>query len=87
MSTAIALDLGSGQQRRSRARISEHDIKASGLCPRRPKAGRLEPLVKAFGVEVIVRLRRLPTYNLVAQAAAFGRAGSLPGAASGGYGG
>jgi len=68
ISTAIALDLGSGQQRRSRARISEHDIKASGLCPRRPKAGRLEPLVKAFGVEVIVRLRRLPTYNLVARA-------------------
>jgi len=61
---AIALDLGSGQP--------EHDG--------RPKAGRLEPLVKAFGVEVIVRLCRLPTYNLVAQAAAFGRAGPLPGA-------
>jgi hypothetical protein len=61
------------------ARIPEHDIKASGLCPRRPKAGRLEPLVKACGVEVIVT-DELPTYNLVAQAAAFGRAGPLPGA-------
>jgi|GEM_PF-2070357 hypothetical protein len=78
MSTAIALDLGNGQQRRSRAMVSEHD---GG-----PLAGPLEPLVKAFGVEVIVT-DELATYNLVAQAAASGRAGSLPGAASGGYGG
>ena len=63
----IALDLGSGQPV-GIARIFEHDVKAGGLCPRRPKAGRLEPLVKAYGVEVIVRRSRLPTYNLVAQA-------------------
>ena len=56
----IALDLGSGQQRRSRARVPEHDVKAL--------LNWLEPLVKACGVEVIVRLCRLPTYNLVAQA-------------------
>ena len=47
--------------------MPEHDVKAGGLCPRRPKAGRLEPLVKAYGVEVIVT-DELPTYNLVAQA-------------------
>jgi hypothetical protein len=48
-------------------RIFEHDVKAGGLCPRRPEAGRLEPLVKAYGVEVIVT-DELATYNLVAQA-------------------
>jgi len=47
--------------------VSEHDVKAGELCPRRPKAGRLEPLVKAYGVEVIVT-DELATYNLVAQA-------------------
>jgi hypothetical protein len=57
-STAIALDPGNGQPV-GIARISEHDIKAL--------LDWLEPLVKAFGVEVIVT-DELPTYNLVARA-------------------
>ena len=55
----IALDLGSGQPV-GISRVPEHDVKAL--------LNWLEPLVKACGVEVIVRLCRLPTYNLVAQA-------------------
>ena len=54
----IALDPGSGQPV-GIAMVSEHDVKAL--------LDWLEPLVKAFGVEVIVT-DELPTYNLVARA-------------------
>ena len=54
----VAVDLGTGQPI-SIARISEVDLE--GLI------AWLKPLVKAYGVEVIVT-DELPTYNLVAEA-------------------